>query len=98
MKPLLNIFSMLQKETKIGLNVGQLISALTLLGGLIAAWISINVRVANAEIRTEQLEKGRLQNVQTIETNRIENREDHKEILRKLDIIIFDIAKLNSEK
>lgn len=75
----------LQRETKIGLTFGQVISVLTIIGGILISWISINVRIAQAEIRIDQLERGRETNAQNIEKIRLENREDHQRIMEKLD-------------
>lgn len=78
----------LQKETRLGLTFGQIISILTIIGGIIISWVSINVRIAQAEIRIQELEKGRVINSDNIEKIRTENREDHKEIMMKLDDLI----------
>lgn len=79
---------MLAKETKLGLTFGQVISILTIIGGILLSWISINVRIAQAEVRIEQLEKGRETNAENIEKIRTENREDHQRILDKLDYMM----------
>lgn len=85
---MINIFKhMLQKETKYGLTFGQILSLLSVIGAIILAWVSINVRIAQAEVRIEELEKGRVQNATSIETMRKENREDHQAIIIKLDQI-----------
>jgi len=75
----------LQKDTRIGLTFGQILSVLTIIGGIIIAWVSINVRVAQAEVRIQQLEIGHNLNARNIEVIRLENREDHKAIMDKLD-------------
>lgn len=75
----------LQKETRMGLTFGQMLSVLTIIGGIIIAWVSINVRVAQAEVRIQQLEVGHDRNARNIEVIRLENREDHKAIMDKLD-------------
>ena len=85
----------LQKETKVGMTFGQIISVLTIIGGLIISWVSINVRIAEAEVRIEQLECGRISNAQNIEKIRIENREDHQRIMEKLDYIYQDAKREN---
>lgn len=76
---------MLQRETRLGLTFGQILSILTVLGSVLLAWVSINVRIAQAEVRIEELEKGRVTNSQNIERIRLENREDHQRIIDKLD-------------
>ena len=86
---------MLQKETKYGLTFGQILSLLTVIGGILVAWVSLNVRIAQAEIRIKALEYGFEKSLQTVETIRQENREDHRELMLKLD----DIARTsNSNK
>ena len=78
----------LQTPTRVGLTFGQIISSLALIGGIITAYVSLNVRIANLEVQVEALEKGRMLNAQNIETIRLENRQDHKEIMNKLDKLI----------
>jgi hypothetical protein len=75
----------LHKESKLGLTFGQLLSVITVLGGIIAAYVTINIRITAAEVRIQELEKGRETNARNIEQIRIENREDHLLILDKLD-------------
>ena len=81
----------LSKETKIGLTFGQIISVITIIGGILISWVSINVRIAQAEVRIEELEKGRLTNALNIEKIRLENREDHQRIIDKLDDMMKNI-------
>lgn len=83
----------LQKETKLGLTYGQILTTLTLISGIFLAWQTINVRIATAEIRIAELEHGRITNAQNIERIRVENRDDHQIISDKLDKIIFEIRK-----
>ena len=75
----------LKNQTEFGLTFGQILSTIALLGAMITAYVSINVRIAAVEVRAEQLEKGRIQNAENIETIRRENRQDHQLILDKLD-------------
>ena len=75
----------LHKETKYGLTFGQILSLLTVIGGIIAAWLSINVRIAQAEVRIQVLERQFEATAESIEQIRIENREDHRELIFKLD-------------
>ena len=75
----------LHKESKLGLTFGQLLSVITVLGGIIAAYVTINIRITAAEVRIQELEKGRETNARNIEQIRIENREDHLLIMDKLD-------------
>lgn len=75
----------LQKETKYGLTFGQILSLLTVIGGIIVAWLSLNVRIAQAEVRIQVLERQFEATAKSIEQIRIENREDHRELIFKLD-------------
>lgn len=75
----------LQRDTKLGLTFGQVISLLTVIGGIIVAWISLNVRIAQAEVRIQVLERQFEATAKSIEQIRIENREDHRELIFKLD-------------
>ena len=78
----------LQKETKYGLTFGQILSLLTVIGGIIVAWVSLNVRIAQAEIRIKSLESNFEQTLKSVETIRLENREDHRILLEKIDELI----------
>ena len=75
----------LHKETKFGLTFGQVISLLTLVGAILTVWISLNVRMAQAEIRIESLEYNFQQTIKSVEMIRTENREDHRVLMDKLD-------------
>lgn len=81
----------LKNQTPIGLTFGQILSVIGLVGALFAAWININMRITASEVKIEQLEKGRIQNAINIETIRIENRDDHKQMMLKLDLLIKEI-------
>ena len=84
----------LQKETKYGLTFGQVISLLTLVGAILTVWISLNVRMAQAEIRIESLEYNFQQTIKSVEMIRTENREDHRVLMDKLD----EIMKIKADK
>jgi len=84
----------LHKETKFRLTFGQVISLLTLVGAILTVWISLNVRMAQAEIRIESLEYNFQQTVKSVEMNRKENREDHRVLMDKLD----EIMKIKADK
>lgn len=84
----------LHKETKFGLTFGQVISLLTVIGGIIVAWISLNVRIAQAEVRIQVLERQFEATAKSIEQIRIENREDHRVLMDKLD----EIMKIKADK
>ena len=78
----------LSNSTRVGLTFGQILSLIGIIGSIFMVWLSLNVRLAQAEIRIEQLEKGRMENAQNIETIRKENREDHQKMMEKLDELI----------
>lgn len=84
----------LHKETKFGLTFGQVISLLTLVGAILTVWISLNVRMAQAEIRIESLEYNFQQTIKSVEMNRTENREDHRVLMDKLD----ELMKIKADK
>ena len=84
----------LHKETKFRLTFGQVISLLTLVGAILTVWISLNVRMAQAEIRIESLEYNFQQTIKSVEMNRTENREDHRVLMDKLD----EIMKIKADK
>jgi len=79
----------LNRETKFGMTFGQLLSVIGLIFGMIAAWVAINVRIATAETRIEQLESGRQENARNIQQLYQDNREDHREMMNKLDKVLI---------
>ena len=84
----------LGRETKFGLTFGQILSLLTVFGGILVAWVSLNVRIAQAEVRIQTLESGFEANLKTVETIRQENRDDHRKLMDKLD----ELMKLKADK
>lgn len=78
----------LNQQTRAGLTFGQVLSVLAIIGGLITVWVSLNVKIAQAELRIEQLEKSRIESASRNETSRKENREEHQRIMEKLDRLI----------
>ena len=84
-------YMVLQTPTRVGLTFGQIISSLALIGGLITAYVSLNIRITSLEVQVQALEKGRITNANNIEVIRTENRQDHKEIMQKLDKLIEEI-------
>ena len=78
----------LQTPTRIGLTFGQIISSIALIGGIITAYVSLNVRIASLEVEVKNLDSGRILNQTNIEKGRIENREEHKELNGKLDKVL----------
>lgn len=84
----------LQRETKYGLTFGQILSLLAVIGGILTVWVSLNVRMAQAEIRIESLEYNFQQTIKSVEMIRTENREDHRVLMDKLD----EIMKIKADK
>jgi hypothetical protein len=85
----MNIKSIMEKsEMKVGLTFNQILALLSVIAAVFMAWLQINVRVAQAETRIDALEFGLKETTDVIETNRIENRDDHKAIMQKLDKLI----------
>lgn len=79
----------LKSQTELGLTFGQILSVIGIVSLMLTAWININVRISTAEVRVDQLEKGRVQNAISIETMRIENKKDFKDLSDKLDKLII---------
>ena len=78
----------LDGQTKYGLTFGQILSLLMVLGGIVTVWISLNIRVANAEIRITYLEITRIEHENRAIIRDTRNREDHDKIMNKLDRVI----------
>jgi hypothetical protein len=83
----------LQKQTQTGLTFGQLIAVAAILGGLIASYTDLNVRIAKLEEHKTQIEN-RISNAEkSNEISRQENRSDHLRIEAKMDILIQKISR-----
>lgn len=80
---------MLLQETLIGLTFGQVMAVLTLFGGIVGVWIQMNVRMKAVEVKVKQLEDLRKEDIAHMEKIRQENREDHLQIMQKLDAMII---------
>lgn len=70
---------MTERERKIGMTFQQLLSLVGVIGLILAAWISMNVQMADINSR-----------VNTLERDRQENRQEHQMILNKLDRLILN--------
>lgn len=81
----------LTETTKFGLTFGQILTVMGIAGALITVWVSLNVRIAQTEIRIEQLEKGRLENIKNIERLHQESRDDYRILNDKLDKILYEV-------
>lgn len=79
----------LKNQTELGLTFGQIIAVIGLLSVMFTSWVSLSERMAKNEARVIFLEDGRIQNARNIETGRIENKADFKEISDKLDKLIL---------
>lgn len=83
----------LQKQTQTGLTFGQLIAVAAILGGLIASYTDLNIRIAKLEEHKTQIEN-RISNAEkSNEISRQENRSDHLRIEAKMDILIQKISR-----
>lgn len=78
----------LGKETKVGLTFGQIIATFSLLAVLVGVWVSLNIKVAQAESRIKTLEMQRIEDARRIEKLFDNNRADHLRILNALDRLI----------
>ena len=74
--------------TFLGLTFSEILSILTILGGIVGVYVSLNVRIKAMEIRVDQNEILRTEKDKKDETTSIENREDHKAILDKIDKLL----------
>ncbi len=73
---------MTEKERKIGMTFTQLLSLIGVVSLVLAAWISMNVQMADINAR-----------VNTLERDRQENRQEHQLIMDKLDKLIYNFNK-----
>lgn len=71
---------MTEREKRIGMTFTQLVSLIGVVGLILAAWISMNVQVADLNAR-----------VNTLERDRQENRQEHQMIIEKLDKLIYNL-------
>lgn len=77
----------LNDKTKIGMTFGQLISIVGVVVTLSIAWMNVNVRIANIEVEIAQLKKTRVEDLNSQNVFRAENREDHAALTAKIDAI-----------
>lgn len=73
---------MTERERKIGMTFTQLLSLIGVVSLVLAAWISMNVQMADINSR-----------VNTLERDRQENRQEHQLIMDKLDKLIYNFNK-----
>ena len=73
---------MTEREKRIGMTFTQLLSLVGVIGLILTAWISMNVHVADLNAR-----------VNTLERDRMENRQEHQMIIEKLDKLIYEMNK-----
>lgn len=71
---------MTEREKRIGMTFTQLLGLISVVGLVLAAWISMNVQMADMNAR-----------VNTLERDRMENRQEHQMIIDKLDKLIYNI-------
>lgn len=72
----------------LGLSLSELISLVAILGGLVTVYVSLVSRIREVEVRMEQIELLREEKDKKDEQERIENRDDHKQIMTKIDQLI----------
>ena len=73
---------------ELGLTFGQILALITVIGGILVAWINLNIRVRAIEVELENVKAQRSADVSLMEVNRKENREEHGLIMTKLDNLI----------
>ena len=78
---------MTERERRIGITFTQLISLIGVVFMLIAAWISMNNQMAETRTEVNVLKKSLIE-------LRQENREDNKELHKKLDNLIISLKQL----
>ena len=76
------------QPTELGLTFGQILALVTVIGAIISGWINISVRVKAIEVEVENVKKQRASDIALSEINRKENRQEHNEIMNKLDDLI----------
>jgi mannose/fructose/N-acetylgalactosamine-specific phosphotransferase system component IID len=79
---------MLSRETRFGLTFGQIIALLMMIGAMVATYTDLNVRIATVEEKHKQLEAHINSSDQKLEVVRVENRQDHKQLEQKLDLLL----------
>ncbi|HSW67354.1 MAG TPA: hypothetical protein VLH16_02115 [Bacteroidales bacterium] len=82
---------MTERERKLGLTFSQILSLIGVSAIVLAAWISLNVKIAENTVRIEALEKGRIENSNRIQQLYQDNRSDHSEVMQRLDKLIYDL-------
>lgn len=88
-----NMGEWLNSNTKIGLNLGQLMSVIGVLITVMVMWGNFQVKIANIEQKQLELEQ-RINNTDNLlETLRKENREEHTKVSDKIDDVIFLLTK-----
>ncbi len=82
----------LTSQTKIGLTFGQIITIVIVVFSFAMSYANLTIRINDIETKTIELEKGRQINATNIETVRSENRFDHSEMIKKMDLILLKIS------
>lgn len=83
---------MTEREKQIGLTFTQLISMIGIIALIFGAWISINVKMAETSTRVSILEEGMKENSRYIQQMYQDNRNDNKEVMKKIDNLIYDLS------
>lgn len=75
----------LRQETKYGLTYGQILSTLGLLGAIIGVWVRLEIAIAELKLK-ESYNRTDIELIKNdVEKKRLENKDDHKLILDKIE-------------
>ena len=77
-----------EAPTKFGFTLSNVLSLFSLLGAIFLVWLSLSMRVTEAEVRILYLETARKESIAREEGYRKENKSDHDRIMTKLDRLI----------
>lgn len=84
---------MLNAETKIGLTFGQIIGGLILFASILSGYSDVKTDIAKLQQKNVELELRISKSEANVEIIRQENRDDHKELGKKIDEIILLLNK-----
>lgn len=72
-------------EAVLGLTYSQIIATLIMIGGYVAAWVNLNIKITEVRARITAIEGKQAEKDISIETMRKENNDQHADILDKLN-------------
>jgi len=76
--------SPLTKETKLGLNFGQVLTALTLFAMIVGAWVNVKMDIATLYERTNNHESAIIEIKKSMDDFKLDNKQDHKDLMKEL--------------